>query len=60
MMQSFDHDECCSPALSAALLAGLLDEETEWTHEECGVTWKPRQVGELRHWVPECPIQILR
>jgi len=59
-MQTHDADECCGPKLSAALLAGLLDEETEWTHEECGVTWRAQVQGPVRHWQPVCPIQILR
>jgi hypothetical protein len=60
MLQSHDHDECCSAALNAALLAGMLDEATEWTHEECGVTWKPQQVHGLRHWSAIHQILILR
>lgn len=59
-MQTVEADECCGPKLNAALLAGLLDDLTEWTHDECGVTWRAEAVGAVRHWRPHCPIEVLR
>jgi hypothetical protein len=58
-MQTHEPDECCGPALNAALLAGLLDEATEWTHEVCGVEWRAQITGPVKHWQPHCPISIL-
>jgi hypothetical protein len=62
MLNYAEPDECCGAALSAALLAGLLDgwmAAKEWTHEECGTTWKVRQVGSVRHWTPQISIALV-
>jgi len=52
MLDFADPDECCGPALSAALLSGILEAVDEWTHEECGCRWKARTLGTVRHWYP--------
>lgn len=60
MLNTSEHDECCSPALNAAFLAGLVDDTEEWTHEECGTLWRAQAVGEVRHWRPSADVLIFR
>jgi len=60
MIQSHDDDACCGAALNAALLAGLLDEADEWTHEECGCVWRARVVGQVKHWRAHPQIEVIQ
>ena len=53
-----DPDECCGPALSAALLSGVLELVDEWMHEECGCQWKANTIGTVRHWTPQPMIEV--
>lgn len=61
MLNSHEADPCCGDALSEALRSGALDDAESWTHEECGMEWKPRFTSQriegwdavtIRHWVP--------
>lgn len=59
MLNLYDEDSCCGPALSAALFDGSLDEADTWVHEECGQTWRVTQLADgTRHWSPECPVLV--
>ena len=57
----YQEDECCGPALNAAILAGLLEETDEWTHQECGQEWKAHvtEAG-IRYWKPSCYVEVIR
>lgn len=59
-LQGHEPDECCGEAIARALLSGKLDEAEEWTHEKCGMSWKAHDVAGQRHWIPDCPIEVLR
>lgn len=59
-LQGHEPDECCGEAIARALLSGKLDEAEEWTHEKCGMSWKAHTLAGQRHWIPDCPIEVLR
>jgi hypothetical protein len=60
MMHVFLADPCCGIALSKASLAGELDGAESWTHEKCGMEWKPRKVGEVWFWEAHPYIEVIR
>ncbi len=54
-------DGCCGPALSAAILAGLLDDAAEWECPECGCAWRPSVIGNaVRWWEPHPTVVVIR
>jgi len=51
-LQTYDPDSCCGKHLHKAMSAGKLATAESWECPECGCTWKPKQVGDIRHWSP--------
>ncbi len=51
-LNTFEPDECCTKRLRKVMLTGVLDIAESWTCPNCGETWKPEQVGPIRHWSP--------
>ena len=58
MLDFAEPDECCGPALSAALLSGILEAIDEWTHEECGCRWLAHYHHGVRHWLPQSDVLV--
>lgn len=58
MLNSHEADACCGAAIGDALLSGALDQAERWTHEECGMEWRPELFGTIRHWKPH-PIALI-
>ena len=52
MLNTFQDDPCCDANLVKALRAGELDGVESWTCPKCGCEWKPRIMGNVRHWGP--------
>ena len=59
MTDTYQDDSCCSKRLAKALLAAT-EPLTEWTCPRCGVEYRPRVVGDLRHWEAICPVVVFR
>lgn len=58
MLQLFDEDSCCGPALSAALFEGSLDAAETWVHEDCGCSWIASTEGPVRVWRPVVTVEV--
>ena len=59
-LSTFVPDDCCAKPLGRALASGKLDAAESWSCPKCGCDWKPRMVGEIRHWEPHELIAVLR
>lgn len=60
VLNTVQEDICCAAALSRALLSGVLDGKNTWKHSLCGLEWTPVWIedGRVRHWMPNCPIEV--
>jgi len=52
MENSYEPDTCCGKHIVRAISEGKLDAADSWECPKCGLEWKPRVVGTLRHWEP--------
>lgn len=55
-LETFQEDACCQKHLMKAKRASL----DSWTCPKCGCEWKPRMVGNIRHWEVHEVIAIWR
>jgi hypothetical protein len=54
LLQSIEHDECCSPIFARAARSGGLDKAESWTCPKCGVEYKPTLIeGAIRRWTAQ-------
>lgn len=51
-LQSYEPDSCCGRHIRKAISEEKLRHAESWECPECGCTWKPKQVGDIRHWSP--------
>jgi hypothetical protein len=59
LLQSIEHDDCCTPRFQKKARTGSLDSATEWTCPKCGVEYHPSVInGTVRHWTTK-PYTIL-
>ena len=59
VIDTYEWDQCCAQRLAKALREAVTP-MTEWTCPKCGVEYRPRMVGRLRHWEPQCPVVVFR
>lgn len=58
-LHTFEHDDCCGPSLARALRSGDMATAESWTCPNCGEEWKPRTVGQARHWEPHPAVMMI-
>lgn len=57
-LNTHEPDRCCGKHLAKALLKGSLDSVEHWDCPICGCEWKPKLVGEIRHWEPHPVVMV--
>ena len=61
ILNTQEHDPCCSRHWNKAAESGALDSVGSWTCPKCGLEWKASLLdGLIRHWEPKVLIEVFK